>query len=277
MNTLAHEIHTSLELDQLKTRLKTTWMTGDYNLFSRYLERDAEMFFWRLGIKPGTRLLDVGCGAGQLALIAARAGAQVTGCDIATNWLEDARERAAAEGLSASFEEGDAEALPFADGKFDVVVSLIGAMFAPRPELVAAELTRVCRPGGMIAMANWTPGGFIGKLFKVIARHIAPSGMPAPVLWGDEGTIRTRFSKGISGLRCALHMYHFDYPFPPREVVEFFRTNYGPMTRAFASLDAKGQEQLRDELVQLWSTHNQAAGNTTKVEAEYLEVIAIRS
>ena len=277
MNTLAQEIHTSQELDQLKTRLKTTWMTGDYNLFSRYLERDAEMFFWRLGIKPGTRLLDVGCGAGQLALIAARAGAQVTGCDIATNWLEDARERAAAEGLSASFEEGDAEALPFADGKFDVVVSLIGAMFAPRPELVAAELTRVCRPGGMIAMANWTPGGFIGKLFKVIARHIAPSGMPAPVLWGDEGTVRTRFSKGISGLRCALHMYHFDYPFPPREVVEFFRTNYGPMTRAFASLDAKSQEQLRDELVQLWSTHNQATGNTTKVEAEYLEVIAIRA
>jgi SAM-dependent methyltransferase len=277
MNTLAQEIHTSQELDQLKTRLKTTWMTGDYNLFSRYLEKDAELFFRRLGIKPGTRLLDVGCGAGQLALIAARAGAQATGCDIATNWLEDARERAAAEGLSANFEEGDAEALPFADGQFDVVVSVFGAMFAPRPGLVAAELTRVCRPGGMIAMANWTPGGFIGRLFKVISRHIAPSGMPAPVLWGDEATVRNRFSKGVSGLGCDLHMYRFDYPFPPQEVVEFFRINYGPMTRAFAALDAKGQEQLRDELVQLWSAHNQTVDSTTKVEAEYLEVIAIRA
>jgi SAM-dependent methyltransferase len=276
MNTVAQEIHTSQELDQLKTRLKTTWMTGDYNLFSRYMEKDAERFFWRLGVMPGTRLLDVGCGAGQLALIAARAGAKVTGCDIATNWLEDARERAAAEGLSVDFEEGDAESLPFADGQFDVVVSLVGAMFAARPELVAAELTRVCRPGGMIAMANWTPGGFIGQMFKIIARHIAPSGMPSPVLWGDEITVRNRFNQGISGLRCSLHMYHFDYPFPPDAVLEFFRDNYGPMTRAFAALDAQGQEQLRNELVSLWSAHNQAVDNSTKVEAEYLEVIAIR-
>jgi SAM-dependent methyltransferase len=277
MNTVAQEIHTSQELDQLKTRLKTTWMTGDYNLFSRYMEKDAERFFWRLGVMPGTRLLDVGCGAGQLALIAARAGAKVTGCDIATNWLEDARERAAAEGLSVDFEEGDAESLPFADGQFDVVVSLVGAMFAPRPELVAAELTRVCRPGGMIAMANWTPGGFIGQMFKIIARHIAPSGMPSPVLWGDEITVRNRFNQGISGLRCSLHMYHFDYPFSPDAVLEFFRDNYGPMTRAFAALDAQGQEQLRNELVSLWSAHNQAVDNSTKVEAEYLEVIAIRA
>jgi SAM-dependent methyltransferase len=277
MNTIAQDIHTHHELHLLKQRLKTTWMTGDYDAFSRYMEKDAELFFWRLGITPGTRVLDVGCGAGQLALIAARAGARVTGCDIATNWLEDARERAAAEELNIDFREGDAEALPFADGQFDAVVSLVGAMFAPRPELVAAELTRVCRPGGMIAMANWTPGGFIGQLFKIIARHIAPSGMPSPVLWGDEATVRERFGKRISGLRCSLHMYNFDYPFPPDAVVEFFRDNYGPMTRAFASLDSTGQARLRSELVRLWSEHNQAADNTTKVDAEYLEVIAIRS
>jgi SAM-dependent methyltransferase len=277
MNTVAQEIHTSQEFDQLKTRLKATWMTGDYNAFSRYLEKDAEQFFWRLGITPGTRLLDVGCGAGQVALIAARAGAKVTGCDIATNWLEDARERAAAEGLSIDFEEGDAESLPFANAQFDAVVSLVGAMFAPRPELVASELTRVCRPGGMIAMANWTPGGFIGKLFKIIARHIAPSGMPSPVLWGDEVTVRDRLYKGISGLRCSYHMYHFDYPFPPDAVVEFFRANYGPMTRAFAALDEKGQEQLQSDLVHLWSAYNKAVDNTTKVESEYLEVIATRA
>src|SRR6185369_13368515 len=122
----------------------------------------------------------------------------VTGCDIAVNWIEKARARAAAEGLEVTFEEGDAESLPYADGQFDVVTSLIGAMFAPRPALVAAELTRVVRPGGMIAMANWTPGGFVGQMFKTISKHIAPAGMPAPVLWGDEAIVRERLHEGIA-------------------------------------------------------------------------------
>ena len=277
MNAIAKATETNKEFDELKTRLKRTWMTGDYDLFSRFMEKDAEEFFRRLGVTPGTRLLDVGCGAGQLALIAARAGAQVTGCDIATNWIENARARAAAERLEITFEEGDAEALPYDDAQFDAVVSLIGAMFAPRPELVAAELTRVCRPGGMIAMANWTPGGFIGQMFKTIAGHIAPSGMPAPVLWGDEATVRVRLHEGIADLKFALHVYHFDYPFPPHAVVEFFRANYGPMSRAFASLDESGQEKLRSDLVSLWSAHNKAVDYTTRVDAEYLEVIATRS
>lgn len=276
MNAIAQPTPTTKELDELKSRLKTTWMTGDYDVFSRFMEKAAEQFFRRLGVAPGTRLLDVGCGAGQLALIAARAGAQVIGCDIATNWIEKARARAAAEGLAVTFEEGDAESLPYQDAQFDAVISLIGAMFAPRPALVAAELTRVCRPGGMIAMANWTPGGFIGQMFRTIAKHIAPSGMPSPVLWGDETTVRDRLREGIAGLKCSLHFYHFDYPFPPDAVVEFFRTNYGPMSRAFASLDVNGQQNLRSELVSLWSAHNKAANGTTRVDAEYLEVIATR-
>jgi SAM-dependent methyltransferase len=221
-------------------------------------------------------LLDVACGAGQLSLMAARAGATVVGCDIATNWIEKARARAAAEGLEITFEEGDAEALPYPDAQFDVVVSLIGAMFAPRPDLVAAELTRVCRPGGMIAMANWTPGGFVGQMFRTISKHIAPSGMPSPVLWGDEATVRDRFRGGIADLKCTLQVYHFNYPFPPEAVVEFYRANYGPMSRAFASLDSDGQERLRSELVSLWSEHNNEVGDTTQVNAEYLEVIATR-
>lgn len=274
MNAIAQGILTSADLDQLKTRLKTTWMTGDYDVFARYMEKDAEVFYQQLGIKPGTTLLDVGCGAGQLALIAARAGAKATGCDIATNWLEQARTRAAAEGLEIKFEEGDAEALPYEDGQFDAVTSMFGAMFAPRPELVAAELTRVCRPGGTIAMANWTPSGFIGQMFKTIARHIAPSGMPSPALWGDEATVRDRFRTGIAELKLTPRLYRFEYPFPPDAVVEFFRVNYGPMTRAFASLDASGQKILRSELVRLWAEHNTATDNTTKVEAEYLEVVA---
>jgi 2-polyprenyl-3-methyl-5-hydroxy-6-metoxy-1,4-benzoquinol methylase len=251
MNTIAKETPMTNDFERLKARLKTTWTTGNYDLFSRFMEKDAEEFFWRLGVTPGTRLLDVGCGAGQLALIAARAGAQVVGCDIAANWLEKARVRAAAEGLEVTFEEGDAESLPYADAQFDMVTSLIGAMFAPRPDLVAAELTRVCRPGGMIAMANWTPGGFIGQMFKAISKHTAPSGMPAPALWGDEATVRDRLRDGIADLKFALHIYHFDYPFPPDAVVEFNRTSYGPMSRAFASLDADGQEKLRSDLIRL--------------------------
>jgi len=265
------------EFEQLKNKLKLTWMSGDYDIFSRFMEKDAEKFYRQLNVVPGARLLDVGCGAGQLALIAARAGARVTGCDIATNWLEKARERAAAEGLEVTFEEGDAEALPYQDGEFDAVVSLVGAMFAPRPDLVAAELARVVRPGGLIAMANWTPEGFVGQMFKTIARHIAPSGMPSPALWGDEATVRERFGDRVTDLKLTRRIYHFDYPFSPAAVVEFFRANYGPMTRAFASLDPAGQALLRAELVSLWSAHNLAKGDATRVEAEYLEVTAIKA
>ena len=277
MNAIAKGTQATEEFDQLKARLKTTWMTGDYDVFSRYMEKDAEQFFQRLGVTPGARLLDVGCGAGQLALIAARAGAQVVGCDIAPNWIEKARARAAAEGLEIIFEEADAESLPYEDAQFDIVTSLIGAMFAPRPDRVAAELTRVCRPGGMIAMANWTPDGFIGQMFKVISKHIAPSGMPAPVLWGNEATARDRLCEGVADLKFARRVYHFDYPFPPDAVVEFYRRNYGPVARAFASLDFNGREKLRSELVRLWSEHNDSDDNTTRVDAEYLEIIAIRS
>src|SRR5690242_14919911 len=233
MSAIAKEILTTADLDQLKVRLKSTWMAGDYDAFARYMEKDAEVFYQRLGITPGTRLLDVGCGTGQLALIAARAGANVTGCDIATNSLERARVRASQEQLDATFDEGDAEALPYADAQFDVVTSLVGAMFAPRPDLVASELVRVCRPGGKIAMANWTPQRFVGQMFKIIARYIAPNGMPSPVLWGDQATVHERFSKGVLDLRCTYRHYQFEYPFPPDVVVDFFREHYGPMTRAF--------------------------------------------
>lgn len=263
-------------LDELKTRLRDTWMTGDYGRFSRYMERDAEAFYRRLPIKPGAQLLDVGCGAGQLSLIAARAGARVTGCDIASNWLVQARRSAAAEGLSVVFEEGDAEALPYGNGTFDAVASLIGAMFAPRPERVAAELTRVCRPGGIIAMANWTGPGFVGQMFKTIAKHIAPSGMPSPVLWGDEPTVRERLGSGVATLECSSHLYELSYPFSPADVVEFFRANYGPMTRAFASIGEEAQRRLRDELTGLWSRHNRTTDGTTRVDAEYLQVVAVR-
>ena len=267
----------SPEMEALKTRLKATWMAGDYGHFATYLEPGALEFLARLAVAPGTRMLDVACGAGQIAMPAARAGARVTGIDIASNLIEQARARAAAEGLDIRFEEGDAEAIGSEDAAYDLVVSLIGAMFAPRPARVAAELVRVCRPGGRIAMANWTPAGHIGQMFKIIGKYVPPSPlMASPLQWGDEATLRERLKDGVARLDTTTRRYPMKYPFSPAEVVEFFRVYYGPTNRAFAALDAAGQAGLRQELEGLWSANNLATDGTTHVEAEYLEVIAIR-
>jgi SAM-dependent methyltransferase len=266
------------ELDALKGRLKSMWMAGDYGHFAKFLEPGAMPFFDALAIQPGQRVLDVACGAGQLSLPAARAGAQVTGVDIATNLIAQARSRATEAVLTIEFEEGDAEALALPDASFDLVFSLIGAMFAPRPDRVASEFLRVCRSGGRIAMGNWTPGGFIGQMFKLSAGFVPPPpGMPSPVLWGDEDTVRARFATGLSELRLSRRLYVIDYPFPPGEVVEFFRAFYGPTNRAFAALDETGQGALRQALEAHWSSANLAGPNGTRVEAEYLEVIGVRA
>ncbi|HQS33503.1 class I SAM-dependent methyltransferase [Polaromonas sp.] len=266
------------EMESLKARLKATWMAGDYGYFARYLEPGALAFLERLSIAPGTRLLDVGCGAGQIAIPAARAGVRVTGVDIALNSVEQARTRAQAEGLDVRFDEGDAEMLAFEDGAFDLVVSLIGAMFAPRPERVAAELVRVCRPAGRIVMANWTAEGFVGQMFKTIGKHVPPPPlMPSPLLWGNEATVRERLRDGVAQLQLSKRLYPFDYPFAPSEVVEFYRTYYGPTNRAFATLDAAGQTALRSDLEHLWAQNNRATDGTTRYDAEYLEVVAIRA
>jgi SAM-dependent methyltransferase len=265
---------TATDIDALKARLKATWMEGNYDYFSRFMESSAIEFLDRLRAVAGASLLDVACGSGQLGLAAARRGARVTGVDIATNAILAARGRAASEGLDARFDEGDAEELPYADSSFDVVASLFGAMFAPRPERVAAELLRVCRRGGTIAMGNWTREGFIGSMFKTFARFIAPPGMPAPVLWGDESVVRERFGAGVGELRLTRVRYRFDYPFAPAEVVEFFRSYYGPTARAFAALGEADRAALRADLVDLWVSHNQAVGEArTIVDAEYLEVV----
>jgi SAM-dependent methyltransferase len=265
------------EMETLKTRLKATWMAGDYGHFAEYLEPGALEFLARFPIQAGTRLLDVACGAGQIAIPAARAGARVTGVDIATNSIEQARARAQAEGVDARFDEGDAEMLTYEDASFDLVVSLIGAIFAPRPERVAAELVRVCRPGGRIVMANWTPEGFVGQMFKIIGKHVPPPPlMPSPLLWGDEATVRERLRDGVAELHLTKRRYPFHYPFPPSEVVEHFRTYYGPMNRAFSALDDAGQDALRHDLEQLWTEHNSATDGTTRYESEYLEVVAVR-
>jgi SAM-dependent methyltransferase len=269
---------TSSEMSALKTKLRATWIAGDFGEIARFYTKDAENFINRLNLKPGMKVLDVACGTGNLALPAARAGADVTGVDIAPNLVEQARENANREGLNVQFDEGDAEALPYADASFDVVVTMFGAMFAPRPELVAAELKRVCRPGGVIAMANWTPSGFLGQMFKIIAGHVTPpAGMPSPMMWGVEENVRARLGEGISGMETTLQKVHWVFPFSPAEVVEHFRTYYGPTQKAFGTLDESKQAALRKDLEQLWSKHNQATDGTTVVDAEYVQVIATRA
>ena len=266
------------ELETLKSKLRATWTAGNFSEIAKAYEKGAAEFVERLDLKPGMKFLDVACGSGNLALPAARLGATVSGMDIAPEMVQQARENARREGLTAQFDEGDAEALQYADGSFDVVATMFGAMFAPRPELTASELLRVCKPGGRIAMANWTPTGFIGQMFKMTAGHVPPPpGMPSPVLWGVESTVRERFGSAVSSLQAKPQTMTFTFAFPPADVVEHFRTYYGPTQKAFGALDENGQAALRRDLEKLWSDHNLAKDGTTEVESEYLEVIAIRA
>jgi ubiquinone/menaquinone biosynthesis C-methylase UbiE len=265
------------ELQALKARQKATWSAGDYGIVAKRLEASALEFLDRIGIEPGTRVLDVACGTGQLAIPAARAGARASGIDIAPNLIEQARDRAAAEGLEVEFAVGDAEALPYEDGSFDLVLSLIGAMFAPRPDVVAAELTRVCRPGGRIVMGNWTPEGFIGTFFKTVGRHVPPpADIPSPLEWGSEAIMRERLKDGIANLELTRHSYAFRYPFPPAHVVEYYWSYFGPTIKAHDALDEQGRVALRRDLEELWATSNLSSNGSTYVEAEILEVVAVR-
>jgi len=189
--------------------------------------------------------------------------------------IEQARANAKREGLTAQFDEGDAENLPYEDASFDAVITMFGAMFAPRPELVAAELKRVCRPGGFIAMANWTPEGFIGQMFKIVASYVPPPpNMPSPLLWGMEDVVRERLGQDVQTSRQTIR---FIYPFGPEQSVDYFRLYYGPAQKAFGALDETAQNALRGDMEQHWTKYNEATDGTTDVPSEYLKVIAVRA
>lgn len=275
MNTAAQM---TPETEALKTKLKATWISGDYGRIAASFARGAAEFVGRLDLKPGMRVLDVACGSGNQSIPAARAGADVTGVDIAPNLLEQARNRAAGEGLEIQLDEGDAENLPYRDADFDVAMTMFGAMFAPRPARVAAELARVCRPGGRIVMANWTPAGFAGQMFKIIGRHVAPpAGMPSPLLWGDEAVVTERLGGGVSEINFERRSILFSFPFGVAETVQFWREFYGPVHKAFAALPPEGREALREDLEKLWAENNLSDDGTTRVRSEYLQVTAVRS
>lgn len=265
------------EMATLKAKLRDTWSSGDFGQIAKSYASGAADFVGRLDLQPGERVLDVAAGTGNLAIPAAKAGAIVTGQDISPNLLAQGRKWAEAEGLAIRFDQNDAEALPYEDASFDTVISMFGAMFTPRPELTVAEMLRVTRPGGRIAMANWTPEGFIGQFFKIVSKHVAPApGMPSPLLWGDEDTVCRRFDDSVYDLQLARRMITFEFPFSPVCVVEVFRLYYGPTLKAFAALDEQGQDALRRDLEKLFAAHNLSGNGATRVESEYLEVIATR-
>jgi SAM-dependent methyltransferase len=262
--------------DPLTERTRATWTAGNFDRIGQYTAPGAAQFIDRLGIFVGEKVLDVACGSGNLALPAARAGAAVTGVDIAPNLLATARQRALAEGLNIGFDEGDAEALPNASGSFDTVVTMFGAMFAPRPERAAAELIRVTRPGGRIAMANWTPDGHISRMFRATAAFLPPpADAPSPLLWGDPRRIAERLGERVHSLTVTPRTMSFDFPYSPAGVVELFQAFYGPTVRAFDALGPEERARLRRELERLWHDANLATDGGTRVEAEYVEVLAV--
>jgi SAM-dependent methyltransferase len=271
----APESSTSFQADLHSARVQSTWTSGDFGRIARSYERGAAEFIARLELGPGDEVLDVSCGTGNLALPAARAGATVTGIDIAPNLIAQAKARAAEEHQSILFDVGDAEALPYADDEFDVAVTMFGAMFAARPERAAAELIRVVRPGGRIVMANWTPMGFIGEMLKTTQHYApAPVGVLSPLQWGTEYAVRERLAPGASSIVTRERLIAFEFPIDPVAVVNEFITWYGPLLRAYASLDFDGRNALRRDLETLWSENNRATDGTTYVESEFLEVVA---
>ena len=264
--------------DAVKARMKVAWMAGDYGVVAQYTEPGALEIFASWKVTPGSRMLDVACGTGQIAITAARSGIKVVGIDLATNLIEQARALAAKEGLVIQFDEGDAEQLPYPDASFDTVVSMLGAMYAPHPDRVATELIRVCRSDGRIIMVNWTPTGCMGQMIKLHEKFSPPRpGIPSFTLWGDEATVRERLRDRVAELRMERRIYpSLGYPSSVPEFVEFWRQHLGPTNLLLAALDGERQTAFLREFEQLFAAYNRATDGTTLLEAEYLEVTAVR-
>jgi ubiquinone/menaquinone biosynthesis C-methylase UbiE len=265
----------SPDLNAIKGKQQQTWASGDFAEVAATLQVVSELLCESVDLHAGERVLDVATGSGNTAIAAARRFCDVSGVDYVPALLERARERAMAERLAIEFREGDAEAIPYPDASFDVVLSTYGAMFAPNQEQAARELLRVCRSGGRIGMVNWTPEGFIGEMFRTTGRHVPPpAGLKPPVLWGSEARLRELFGDGITSLTLTRRMFTFRYT-SAEHWLDFFRSYYGPTLKAFAALDAAGQQSLAADLLDLARRYNTATDGTLAVPAEYAEVVAI--
>lgn len=261
----------------IKVRQKAAWASGDYAVIGTTLQIVGETLCEAADLRAGQHVLDVAAGNGNATLAAARRWCEVTSTDYVPALLERGRERAAAERLHGiDFREADAEALPFDDAAFDAVLSTFGCMFAPNPPRVAAELLRVCRPGGRIAMANWTPEGFIGQVFKTIGKHVPPpAGVASPALWGNRARINELFGAGAATIAAEARHFHFRYR-SPEHMLEIFRSYYGPILKAFAALDEAGQHALAEDLVALMKRFDRARDGGLVIPSEYLEIVITR-
>lgn len=258
----------------IKQRQQATWAAGDYAVIGTTLQIVGERICEAIDLRAGERVLDVAAGNGNATLAAARQFAQVTSTDYVETLLERGRERAAAEGLPVVFQQADAEALPFADGSFDAVLSTFGVMFAPNQEKAASELARVARRGGRIGLASWTPDGFIGQLFKIIGKHLPPpAGVKSPAQWGTEARLRELFPG--HRVQASQRIFNFRYQ-SPNHWLHVFKTYYGPTNRAFAALNAPKQAALEAEILDLLKGMNRGGKDTLIVPSSYLEAVLIK-
>jgi SAM-dependent methyltransferase len=264
------------DLAAVKARQQGAWASGNYAVVGTTLQIVGEELCEALDLRSKQSVLDVAAGNGNVSLAAARRWCEVTATDYVPVLLDRARVRAAAEGLEIEFREADAEALPFPDGSFDVVVSTFGVMFTPDQERAAAELVRVCRPGGKIGLANWTPEGFIGQLFKTIGKHVAPpAGVKSPALWGTRQRIGELFGAQSASISAEPRNFVFRYR-SPEHWLEVFRAYYGPLLKAFAALQEPAQAALAADLAALIARFNRSTDRTMVVPAEYLEIVVTR-
>lgn len=269
------------DLTAIKRKQQATWSSGDFSVVASRIQFVAEQLAESADLRPGWRVLDVATGSGNAAIAAiaaARSGCSVTGVDYVPSLLETGRGRVAAEGLDVELIEGDAEVLPAASGSFDAVLSVFGVMFAPDQEKAASELLRACRPGGTIALASWTPGGFIGEMFRTIGAHVPPpAGLRSPMRWGDEQELKTLLGGGVNTIASVEPACIFRFR-TPAEFVDFFRRWYGPTLKAFDALDDSGRTALGGDLEALarrWNTSTDPGSIT--IPAAYLESIARRA
>jgi ubiquinone/menaquinone biosynthesis C-methylase UbiE len=266
----------SVDLKALKLRQQAAWSSGDYAVIGTTLQIVGEELCEALDVRSGQKVLDVAAGNGNASLAAARRWCDVVATDYAPSLLERARERAAAERLNIEFHEADAEALPFQDGSFDVVVSTFGVMFTPDQDRAAAEMIRVCKPGGKIGLANWTPDGFIGQLFKTIGKHVPPApGTKSPALWGTQTRIAELFEQRTTSVEFAARNFVFRYR-TPAHWLEVFKTYYGPVLKTFGALEAAAQAALQRDLMDLIDRFNRSGDGSMVVPSEYLEIVITR-
>jgi ubiquinone/menaquinone biosynthesis C-methylase UbiE len=265
-----------VDLNAVKSRQQAAWSSGDYAIIGTTLQIVGEQLAEACDLRCDEKVLDVAAGNGNATLAAARRGCKVTSTDYVAGLLDRGAERAKAERLEVKFQAADVEALPFGDKSFDAVLSTFGVMFAPDHAKSAAEMLRVCRPGGRIGMANWTPEGFIGQMFKTLGRHLPPpAGVQPPSLWGTEAHLRTLFGDQAASIQATPRLFNFRYR-SAAHFIEVFRTWYGPVLKAFASLPPEKASELEKDLGELLNRLNRAGPDSLVVPSEYLEIVITR-